>query len=82
MPLGKVVVNAIVPSAPAQVVGLVAKPAVSVGAVGSVKVLVSDDVPVQPPVVTENPEKVPSGKPVKVNAPLVTVTVFGLPEPV
>ncbi|TAE41379.1 MAG: hypothetical protein EAY79_01290, partial [Runella slithyformis] len=65
-----------------QVVGFVAVPAVSVGAAGSVKVLVADDVPVQPPVVTENPENVPSGKPVSVNAPLATFMLFGLPEPV
>ncbi|TAG38731.1 MAG: hypothetical protein EAZ32_11600 [Cytophagia bacterium] len=52
------------------------------GAAGSVKVLVADDVPVQPPVVTENPENVPSGKLPKINTPLATFMLFGLPEPV
>jgi hypothetical protein len=75
-------VKAIVPSEPKQVVGLVAVPAVKVGDAGSVKVFVADDVPVQPPAVTENPENVPSGKLPKVNAPLTTVIFCGLPEPV
>jgi hypothetical protein len=43
------------PSVPKQVVEFVAKPAVKVGAAGSVSILVADDIPVHPPVVTENP---------------------------
>lgn len=74
--------KAILPFVPLQVLGFIAVPAVKVGAAGSVKVLVTLAIPVHPPVVTENPEKVPSGKPVKLNAPLVTVILFGLPEPV
>ena len=70
------------PFVPPQVVGSVTVPAVNVGLAGSVKVLLADEVPVQPPVVTEKPEKVPSGKSVKLNAPLVTVMLFGLPTPV
>ena len=87
MPLGKVVVNAIVPSVLAQVVGLVAKPAVKVGDAGSVKILLVAAILVQPALVMENPEKVPLGKPVNENAPLATVIDFGppvatVPEPV
>lgn len=74
--------KAILPSELKHVVGLVTVPAVRVGGAGSVKVLVAEDVPVHPPVVTENPENIPSGKLPKVNAPLATVIVCGLPAPV
>ncbi|TAF95985.1 MAG: hypothetical protein EAZ32_11640 [Cytophagia bacterium] len=54
VPLGKLVlVNAIFPFVPAQVVGLVAVPTVKVGAAGSAKVLEVETVPVQPLFVTE-----------------------------
>ncbi|TAF95984.1 MAG: hypothetical protein EAZ32_11635 [Cytophagia bacterium] len=54
MPLGKLVlVKAMLPFVPAQVVGLVPVPTVKVGAAGSVKVLDVATVPVQPLFVTE-----------------------------
>ena len=54
VPLGKLVeVKAILPFVPAQVVGLVAIPTVSVGEAGSVNVLEVAAVPVQPLFVTE-----------------------------
>ncbi|TAF31756.1 MAG: hypothetical protein EAZ67_11755 [Cytophagales bacterium] len=43
------------------------------GELGSVKVFDVLSIPVQPPVVTENPENVPSGKLPKINAPLATI---------
>ena len=49
----KFVVKAILPFVPAQVVGLVAVPAVMVGAVGSNKVFELASVPVQPLLITE-----------------------------
>ena len=54
VPFGKLVeVKAILPFVPAQVVGLVAVPTVSVGVAGSVKVLEVEAVPVHPALVTE-----------------------------
>ena len=54
VPLGKLVeVKAILPFVPAQVVGLVAMPTVSVGVTGSVNVLDVTTVPVHPTFVTE-----------------------------
>ena len=50
------VVKAILPFVPAQVVGLVAVPAVKVGAVGSVNVFEVATVPVQPTLVSEKAE--------------------------
>ena len=47
------VVKAMLPFVPAQVVGLVAVPAVSVGAVGSVKTFEVATEPVQPTLVIE-----------------------------
>ena len=75
-------VKGILPLAPVQVLGFVGVPAVKVEVAGSLNVLVTLLMPVQPPVVTEKPEKVPSGKLPKVNAPLTTVIVCGLPDPV
>jgi hypothetical protein len=82
VPLGKVVVKAIEPSELAQVVGFVPIPAVKVGDAGSVKILVVAALLVHPAFVMENPENVPSGNPVKENAPLVMVTLCGFPAPV
>ena len=61
---------------------MVVAPAVKVGEAGSVKILVVATLLVQPAFVIENPENVPSGKPVKVNAPLDMVTLCGFPAPV
>ena len=77
-----VVVKAILPLVPPQVVGLVAKPAESVGVGGFDRVLTVASEPVQPLLVIEKLLKAPADKPLKVNAFEATVIDLGLPVPV
>ena len=70
------------PLVPPQVVGLLAKPAKSVGVGGFVKVLAVASFPVQPLLVMEKLVYVPADKPLNVNAFAETVIGLGLPAPV
>ena len=70
------------PFVPEQVVGLVTVPAVKVGAVGLLTVLLVASEAVHPKLVIEKLLYIPSSKPVKEKALLVIVTVLGEPAPV
>ena len=76
------VVKAILPLVPPQVVGLVDKPARSVCELGFDRVFTVASEPVQPLLVIEKLLKAPADKPLKVNAFEATVIDLGLPVPV
>ena len=75
------VVKAILPFVPPQVVGLTAEPKVNVAVVGSVSVLDPDAELVHPVTVIENEEYDPAGSPDSVNAPEATDTEAVLAAP-
>ena len=70
------------PSMPAQVVGLVAVPATKVGVRGLDRVFTVASEPVQPLLVMEKLLYVPTVNPLKVNAFEAIVIDLGLPVPV
>ena len=76
------VVKAILPFVPPQVVGLTAEPKVNVAVLGSVRLLDPEAVLVHPLTVIANEEYEPAGSPDSVNAPEATVieAVFAAPS--
>ena len=75
------VVKAILPFVPPQVVGLTEEPKVNVAVLGSLKVVDPEAELVQLLTVIENEEYEPAGSPDKVNAPEATVTEAVLAAP-
>ena len=75
------VVKAILPFVPLQVVGLTAEPKVNVAVLGSVRFLDPEAELVQLLTVIENEEYDPAGRPDRVNAPEATVTEAVLAAP-
>ena len=75
------VVKAILPLVPPQVLGFTEEPKVNVAVVGSVKVVEPEAELVQPVTVIENEEYDPAGSPDSVKAPEATVTEAVLAAP-
>ncbi len=75
------VVKAILPFVPPQVVGLTEEPKVNVAVLGSLKVVDPEAELVQLLTVIENEEYEPAGSPDKVKAPEATVTEAVLAAP-